>query len=205
MSKQVVQTRRRFERETAEHEMTVLHDDGLYRHLRFQKPGTSLYWFDLLTWPGRLVIAGDCGDYMFSRIRDMFEFFESDHGGINPDYWAEKLQAPAPQAAYRYSPEVFRTRVLEWFADASDDLEAEEAESLRAALNEQVLDDADGLLQVEGEARRRLSYFEHDGRHIADSWEWRLREFDWQFLWCCHAIVWGIAQYRHLHVSRRAA
>lgn len=30
----------RFARDTAQHEMTVLHDDGLYRHLRFQRT----YW-----------------------------------------------------------------------------------------------------------------------------------------------------------------
>lgn len=30
---------------------------------------------------------------------------------------------------------------------------------------------------------------------FADSWEWQLRDFDWWFLWACHAIVTGIARY----------
>jgi hypothetical protein len=86
---QVAKSRERFEQETAEHEMTVLRDDGLYRHLRFQRPGTSIYWFDLVTWPGRLVICGDCGDLMFSRLRDMFEFFgpDSSRGGFEDARW----------------------------------------------------------------------------------------------------------------------
>ena len=39
----------------------------------------------------------------------------------------------------------------------------------------------------------------HDGdagRGRRETWEWDLREYDWQFLWCCWAIVWGIGQYR---------
>ena len=38
----------RFKRETAGHQMTVLHDDGLYRHLRFMNPEFgSISRFDL--------------------------------------------------------------------------------------------------------------------------------------------------------------
>ena len=54
-----------FARDTADHQMTVLHDDGLYRHLRFirmaeQEDGTrkptSFYWyFESPRWfPARL-------------------------------------------------------------------------------------------------------------------------------------------------------
>lgn len=46
------EARERFDVDVAEHKMTVLRDEGLYRHLRFQKPGTSCYYFDLVTWPG---------------------------------------------------------------------------------------------------------------------------------------------------------
>jgi hypothetical protein len=53
-----------------------------------------------------------------------------------------------------------------------------------------------GELQDEHEAHRRLSDFEHAGLRINDSWEWDLREYDFRFLWCCWAIVWGIERYR---------
>lgn len=76
----------RFAADTSEHRMRILHDDGLYRHLRFSAPGTYIYGFDLITWPGFLAIAGDMGERVFSRISDMFGFFESDTGRINPGY-----------------------------------------------------------------------------------------------------------------------
>lgn len=86
----------RFSKDTATHEMTVLRDDGVYRHLRFKGPGSSAYCFDLVTWTGHLAITGDMGANMFCRLDDMFEFFRTDrlHGGhtINPGYWSEKLQ-----------------------------------------------------------------------------------------------------------------
>lgn len=77
----------------AEHELTVLRDDGPYRHLRCAKPGTYVYGFDIVTWPGYLCICGDIGCWTFSRITNMIEFFGKNLGmGINPHYWSEKLQ-----------------------------------------------------------------------------------------------------------------
>lgn len=92
----------RFKEDTANHKMTILRDDGLYRHLRFQRPGTWSYGFDIVTWPGFLAITGDMGDALFARMADMIEFFRADqrwqaeHPGelyINQSYWAEKCRA----------------------------------------------------------------------------------------------------------------
>jgi hypothetical protein len=112
-----IESLERFLRETCKHEMTVLRDDGLYRHLRFQEPGSGFYWYDLITWPGRLVVCGDAGDWMFSRTSDMFLFFESQHGGINPHYWGEKLRGAKPgrEGARKYSEEAFKDfREWDW-------------------------------------------------------------------------------------------
>lgn len=216
---QVAESRERFVKDTAEHEMTVLLDTGEYRHIRFQKPGTSIYFFDLVTWPGHLTITGDCGTFQFSRTRDMFEFFvpagkdgfADSRWGINPQYWAEKLQAPKPGDAERYSYEVYRARVQEWLADEleqiepdpSDELEPEELEpllakaaALRAAVADQLLAEYHDAVHSEHAAHELLRDFEHDGIRLYDTWEWSLREYDWQFLWCCWAVVWGIGQYR---------
>jgi hypothetical protein len=206
----IAQSRERFIQETAEHEMTVLRDDGLYRHLRFQRPESSFYWFDLVTWPGFLAVAGDCGDFMFSRTRDMFEFFgpNRSHGGfedarwgINPDYWSQKLRGlqRGRDQSKVYSEESFRERLHEWAreeADYGDDSGGE-------------LTYASTLIEaVDRELRYREFYSEEQARQVlddiaeetgasfGDAWEWDLREYDWQFLWCCWAIVWGIDQYR---------
>ena len=44
---------------TAKHQLTILHNDGLYRHVRFGRPDTSLYRYELVTWPGHLSVGGD--------------------------------------------------------------------------------------------------------------------------------------------------
>jgi hypothetical protein len=88
----------RFYRDTKDHELTILQDNGLYRHLRMMPPKSksSCYWYDVITWPGNLVFRGDGETYAFTRLQDMFEFFRSGiykNGSvhINPSYWAEKL------------------------------------------------------------------------------------------------------------------
>jgi hypothetical protein len=194
------QARERFERDTADHEMTVLREDGLYRHVRFQEPGTGAYYYDLVTWPGHLVICGDMGDYHFSRIRDMFDFFGPYRHGINPGYWAEKLQGPhrGSDLAQSYSHEAFRQHVHSWAEnEALYNADCEMYPSLlRDALDREVLDDH---TTHPDEARERLTAVE-DGLGqpgmFGDVWDWDLREFDSRFLWCCWAIVRGIEQYR---------
>lgn len=234
----------RFQGDTATHRITVLHDDGLYRHLRFRahhlcndgewRPTSSMYWFDLITWPGTLTINGGCGSFVFSRVTDMFEFFRSKYG-INPQYWAEKLRAPEPAGATKYSEDVFRQHVVEYVTEAirydnaprgigravRDEIFGPYAkwdigyeDGAREALRDFEYGatytvectcgaDAEGL-DEEAAHRwriRHISAAHHatttrvNGFTFADAWEWDLTDYDWQFLWCCHAIQWGIGQY----------
>ena len=115
----------RFQETISEHQLTVIHDDGLHRHLRCARPQSSDRHFFITTWPGYLCISGDMGCYVFQRIEDMFEFFRNDDLGINPPYWAEKLQAgphAAPDSISReWMPEKFRSEIKEWFDDATED------------------------------------------------------------------------------------
>ena len=99
-------------RNTKNHTMEVKKDDGLYRHLRFSNNGDCIYRYDLITWPGNLVITGDMGSYHFARIEDMFHFFHSGTQAkelqeykINKGYWAEKLQSGTATA---FSMDVFK-------------------------------------------------------------------------------------------------
>jgi hypothetical protein len=227
-----------FARDTANHEMTVLHKDGLYRHLRFRHPDRSEYWFELVTWPGALAISGDMGGYTFRRLDDMFAFFrQSASHGINPHYWSEKLDG-GRDSAKAYDEDLFKRRVAEDLAEAEED-----CPGVTAAWNEKVAGIVpDYYTATEEEARRALEDFtfnllfrasctcgdayevpdedsavtwkimghsgkghtasirQADGFRFYDAWEWDLRDYTYQFLWCCHAIVWGIAQY-----DRRAA
>jgi hypothetical protein len=187
-------TEESFLKDTSQHQMHVLRDDGVYRHLRFRQADSSNMFFDIITYPNYLVYSGDMGCYVFSRLYDMFEFFRvrpRDEPGrlhINLSYWAEKLEATdKPDGHHEYSADVFRQHVTEKL----DDIEADQ--DLRDEVQEYVLDYAE-----DGEVRARdaLDQFEHNGRRLfTDTWEWRLTEYTFRFTWCCYALAWGIQQY----------
>jgi len=188
----------RFADDTAEHQLAVLHDDGLYRHLRFQKPGTGIGWFDLITWPGNLAIRGDCGTFTFARLDDMFEFFRGNR--INPGYWAEKTPG-GTRSCKEYSQEKLNRRVAEELAEAEP-----ERPGITAAWAEKVSGEWPGWPEYdttyEHEARRALDEFRYlpDGStekpfEFWSTCEWDLTDWRWEFLWCCYAIQWGIQQY----------
>lgn len=70
-------TEETFLADVAAHQIHVLRDDGVHRHIRFKRPGTYCMQFDLITWPGYLCYTGDMGTYVFNRLEDMFEFFRT--------------------------------------------------------------------------------------------------------------------------------
>jgi hypothetical protein len=183
----------RFEQETANHRMRVLHDHGVYRHLRFSELGAWAYGYDLVTWPGHLAISGDCGAYTFARTWDMFNWFSSGEVRISPDYWSGKLVNPDERdGTRRYSRDRFKPRVLEWYMQQSE-YEPDEAGSLHQALEDQVF--SWGAPDSAHEAIERLRDFKHGNIQIYEPWDFDFNEWDWQYLWCCWAIVQGIAQY----------
>lgn len=96
-----------------DHSMEILHDDGNTRHLKFTNSGSSIYGFDLITWPGHLCIAGDNGTYVFADNPDMFEFFRMTNNDFNhflekntglsiyPIQWSEKLKSISTETGYK--------------------------------------------------------------------------------------------------------
>jgi hypothetical protein len=181
----------RFAKETAEHELTVLRDDGLYRHLRFKASGTSFYWYDLITWPGYLAVGGDVDWFVFARVEDMFTFFrDGSRYGINPVYWSEKLQ-DGRERVRRYCEDAFKRVVGEELKRLPVPNLSEAQREARSLLRER-MDDGDA--QWAESAREMLADAEQAGL-FSDTWEWNFTDWDWAFLWCCHAIVAGIARY----------
>lgn len=186
--------KKRFEADTAKHEMTVLHDDGLYRHLQFKAPDRSSYWFNLITWPSVLTISGDMGCFVFARVEDMFEFFRGNR--INPQYWAEKVRADS--GVTDYDEDLLRKQVTEDLKTAEEGYPG-----VTAAWTEKVNGVfAEYYTTTENDARAALNDFEFlpegdkgEPFRFQEVWEWDLRTYTHQFLWCCHAIQWGIAQY----------
>ena len=194
------QVRKEFLEHVKDHVMTVVRDDGINRHLRFQKGDSSVFWFDIITWDGCLCIRGDCGTYLFSRIPDMFQFFRMDKQDfnyskdsplqINTAYWREKCIAEDPASGtLEFTETYFRQYIETHFNDYYDGPENERA-SVWAAIEEDVL-----RAENEYEAHEKLRDFSFKGFEFGDSWEYHLKTYTYHYLWCCYAIAWAIQKY----------
>lgn len=183
-----------FLKDIATHEMVVANNDGIYRHLQFRKPQARDHWLDIVTYPGVLVINGDMGCWVFSRVEDMFTFFRREDLEINASYWSEKLQngvSGGSSEAKEFSAEFFKEdvigRLVNW------DLTPEEMDDVKDALEDEVFTDEEDLYG-QFEHYRKLYEFDYGGVRfnceIPDGMEYK-----YHFLWCLYAIVWGIQRY----------
>lgn len=183
-----------FEVDTADHRMTVLKDDGLYRHLRFARPGSSMYGYDLITWPGYLAIVGDVEPYVFRRLTDMVEFFAAGRG-TNPTYWAEKV---AGTDATIWEPDADAIRVN--VTDAYDELVragglmfVDPIGEIWEELTDELLDEVDN---APGRAAELLdAWGNRHGLDFSDAWDWGARRLSWRFEYACHAVRAGVDRY----------
>lgn len=220
-------TEARFLADIDKHVIEVLRDDGVYRHIRFRKPGTMCMHFDLITWPGYLCYTGDMGTYVFSRLADMFEFFRADREygqrrgrklPVNLSYWSEKLQAVdggrRNGSAVEFSEEKLRSVVnrirMKWIrnAYAERSLDKDQRRELWDAIEDDVLSrTSDGEHCAYAAARdfewkanssARLYYFE-------DLWDHDFTDYTHHFRWCCFALAWGIELYDQQTARQEAA
>ena len=110
-----------FLKDVKDHKLTILKDEGLYRHIRLSKPGTGIMRFDLITWPGYLCYTGDMGTYVFTRTADMFEFFRRSDDDrryrIDLRYWAKKCESRDRDGIKEFSEELFTRAVMEYLVD----------------------------------------------------------------------------------------
>ena len=197
------ETAARFARETASHSMTVLFAQGIYRHLRFEAPDRSGYRFDLHTSPNRLMFHGEVGTYVFSvwPTEDLFQVFRESSIGDQPNfgYWHEKLAA-WNEPAIQFSTERFDEYVAK---------ELEQAEEDFPGVTEAWREHTEGVLcdystETEEAAREAMSAFEYLPKdQVGMAWrflapytsDWKLDDYDWRYLWACHAALWGANQY----------
>ena len=219
MSKAYQCTEERFLKDAGGHAMTVIRDDGLHRHLAFRKPSPAgrEYWFQLITYPGELVITGDMGTYVFRRLEDMFEFFRADREynekrgrklGINLSYWAEKVQAMPRHGVKEFDENrfnsVIRERLVNWMRDNRDRTSKEERRDLWDAVHDEVF-------SVDGDSGgHRKQIAAHDFVHTVrkglrfgfqDLWESNFERYTFHFVWVCYAIAWGIKTYDEFKVN----
>lgn len=204
-NKEYACTEEQFLNNVKDHSMKIIRDDGVHRHINFSRNNGSAYHFDLITWPGKLCISGDCGTYVFCRIEDMFEFFRTDkndfnynHNGlsINPGYWGEKLKSIGTNAGYKeFDQDEFEARVKEHFETfMAPEIDNEEAKSeLWDQIEDQVLSKScDG----EHAAYSAVHDFYYEKIMFVDFFDGgSTKRYTFNYIWCLYAIVWGIKKY----------
>lgn len=202
-----------FLKDVDQHVMFVIVDDhSTTRRIRFRRPDTMCMHFDLITWPGHLCYTGDMGTYVFSRLDDMFEFFRKEPGrSIDFRYWAEKLLAVDSSggkgSVTEFSKERFTQVIneykLKWVRDRTQPrLTKVQRRDLWETVDNEVLRDLD---EGEHAVYARANEFNHsvwlglNGTKEIFSfdnlWDHRFTEHTSHFLWCCHALAWGIRKY----------
>lgn len=200
-------TEQEFLNEVREHQIIVIRDDGVNRHLRFKRPNTSCMHFDLITWPGYLCYTGDMGTYVFRRLEDMFEFFRTDANsdwlkskgltlGINLSYWGEKLEAIDRGDGFRnWSEDKFKARLREVFDQW---VESELDPSKIDLAWESVERDVIYAMEYGGKEHAYRSAMEckiNDKHPFQDFYEIDTDDYSHRFVWCCYALAWGIKSY----------
>lgn len=191
-------TKAEFDKRTAEHQLEILRDDGLYRHLRCRKPGTGIDGFDLVTWPGFLCYCGDMGEYVFQRCDDMLAFFRRGLDLEPPlEYWAERCVAQDRDGIKEYCSDKARQVITEWL----DDRDA--TGSLRQEVEDEILclvDDGEHVLR---NAIEPFEYLGPDGEKDGPGRGWRFEDFyeadltvwTYRFRFCCYALTWAVQRY----------
>jgi hypothetical protein len=195
-----------FLKDVVNHQIQIIRDDGVNRHIRLARPDTSCMHFDLITWPGHLCYTGDMGTYVFTRLVDMFAFFRRSElekkYSIDRRYWAEKCIAKDRDGIEQFDEEIFNKTVkritIEWVRENSYRTTKEERRDLWDEVISDVID-ADG---DSGGYRKQIAAHEfyHEvnadlGFSFYDLFEHSFTDYTHRFTWCCFAIAWGIEQY----------
>lgn len=190
-----------FENDVSKHTVTVLRDDGLYRHLRCSR-GSYAYSFDVVTWPGYLCYSGDMGCFVFTRLPDMFEFFRGRRTArIDLGYIAEKAVASDKHDGIReFSESMLKAAIKADFDAFTEDWSDDDRVLLCAEIDAEVVgaisDGRDAAVRAALEFVTRGPDGDGRPRHVfVDFWEHRLEDYTTRFMWCCYAVPWAIEQY----------
>jgi len=196
-------TQESFLRDVKDHELIIIKDSGIDRHIRLKAHDSMCAYFDLITWKGHLCYTGDMGSYLFSRTEDMFKFFRSDKENEIPNfnYWAEKVLASDKNSGIKeYSQEVFEQYIKEWRLDHVREMFSSNTgdKQLRRKFWETVQSEIlNKEYEQEYSARQLIedwNYY-HKEDQYGDFWETDLMDWTYRYKWACWAIQWAIREY----------
>lgn len=167
------------------HEMQIILDDGCHRHLKFSKKHSSDCHFHITTWPGYLCFSGDMGCFVFSRLKDMFEFHRAEHSfQIDFRYWAEKVEAGETT---QFSRQSLQNTISELYKEWD---------------SPEIIVGIDHYLSRADDNHDRYSagelldeFCSDCGRDEYETWEYEFKEYTYCFIWACYAIRYAISKY----------
>ncbi len=202
MSGDKAPTQDQFLKDVATHAMSVKLDQGIYRHLDFrQADGSWNHGFHIITTPWRLIVTGDMGTWVFSRLEDMFCFFRTASSEINAHYWAEKCVNGVHGGSSEskvYNGDVYRQRLIDSLENY--DLSAEHLAVVAEELKSLDFDDEYWIIsqirdfEVDLDGSEKFSF--------QDVHEVDMTVYSYHFIWCLHAIAWAIQQYDAVKVEQ---
>ncbi|MFI8515242.1 hypothetical protein ACIGHB_29360 [Streptomyces sp. NPDC085460] len=204
LQRQTAEAEARFVSDSRGATMTVLRRDGGYRHLRFDLPKASWEGFELVTWPGTLVVRGGLGCWTFHQdgadMMDTARPAAHDTLRIDPHFWENRFTPGGGQSAKKYSP----TRAIALLRAAVAENDEAHPGLASAAADELLSPPALAELNTEAGLRAALARFhlrhERNGstghgpfRFPVDTWE--LDAYDPWFLLTCAAVPWAVEQH----------
>lgn len=183
-----------FARNTQDHTLHVNFAAGLYRSLTMSAPDTGAYSWSVQTWPGHLAVSGDIGGgYVFARIQDMLEFFDTDPSrdtesgmpAVNLDYWSQKLCGSTKVRSF--SPEVMTDNVEQQILDLRRD-SAALGEQIDEALAQELIEQMHGV-ETSDQGYKLVTSDLYQTLLGYDGWEMETTRFDEDFIHSCLAIA----------------
>ena len=181
------------------HQMTVLMDIGVNRHLRFSDDNgkKTNHWFDIVTFDEGLLFTSGFGCYSFSRrfVSDMLEFFR--RRDSNSRYVAEKITSKS-ESEEVFSDRLAKEYLLDSFSIWLDEKEFKEDEAKRLFDEFKIeLDECD-FSSIEG-VRMAYDEFDFNGHLIKfDFDDFYPYELSQKYIDCVDAIKFGIKKYDEL-------
>lgn len=219
-----------FLKDVKDHQIEILKDDDVYRHIRLRNPKDICYYYDIITFPSGLLFTGDMQTYEFERTIDMFAFFRSgiDKDGdinINIDYWAEKCQAMSIYCKIKnfFETEFFKN-IDSYFAcyyEIENMLLYKLYHKMEYEDKGSIWFNSEGIIPhdiVWHEIQEHFEYIDHHEYSLysavntfksdtsnfdfQDFFEYDCSEYDYNFIWCLFAIVYAIREYDKLKESK---
>jgi hypothetical protein len=181
-----------FLKNVKDHEMTILKDDGEYRHLRFKRADSGQYYFDIVTFPYHLVITGNMGEYVFGPCDDILRIFRGHElEDLSLYYFNQKCLAGHKS---EWSSDVFWDEVRGILEEPCE--ESGMALSEAMSILEKNIDDASMDI-----ACQQFAEFDFEGElgfdvpfEPTDSFGSCLAP-TYTYEWACHAGVWGTQKF----------